>query len=113
VKKLLAKIEKIEKLSLPLAKKNLIINQAIKQFCEENLKVNTDIRNLLETISTNGMFNRLLTVPQAATVFGVGRKTIYRLINEKKIKIVKITSDATRIDRRDLEKFIQTRKDFK
>lgn len=92
-----------------LEKKCLEVNEKIQKAVEGNLEVNKVIRESLKTIAEQGMFSRLLTINQAAAFLSCSRRTIYKLITDKKIRVVKVMSDK-RLDRKDLEKFIQKNK---
>jgi len=52
----------------------------------------------------------MLTVPQAAQELQVSRYTVYRLINNRELQAVKVGPRSTRINREDLEKFVEGRR---
>ena len=49
-----------------------------------------------------------VTVDAAAHLLAVSRRTVYRLAEAGKIRIVRITPDSPRILRSDLERFLAT-----
>ena len=52
----------------------------------------------------------LLTIKEACEYLNISRATLYKLIKEGKLKPVKI-GRSTRLDKRDLDKFIQQLKE--
>lgn len=47
-----------------------------------------------------------VTVDEAARLLAVSRRTIYRLAQQGKIRVVRVTADAPRVLRADLEAFL-------
>ena len=52
----------------------------------------------------------LLTYLQAGKLLGVSDRTVWALVNEGKLKAVRFAGRTVRIDRRDLETFIEGHK---
>jgi excisionase family DNA binding protein len=52
----------------------------------------------------------LLTYAQAARELQISDRTLWTLVNEKRLKSVRFAGRTVRIDRRDLEAFIQLSK---
>jgi len=50
--------------------------------------------------------DKLLTIEESAEILNVSDKTIYRFIQKKELKVVKVTSKITRIRFSDLRSFI-------
>lgn len=62
------------------------------------------IRKVVEKVDDLSAF---ISVSEAIKLYGMGRSTIYRLINNGKIASVKVGSRTIRINRLELEKLIQ------
>lgn len=54
---------------------------------------------------------RLLTIEEAAKELRISRQSLYNLVNNKQLQVVKI-GKRTFIDNQDLEKFIQDQKTY-
>jgi len=50
--------------------------------------------------------DKMLTVEDAAKIMGVERRTIYKLINEKRLTAIRATERSTRIPASALEQFM-------
>lgn len=51
--------------------------------------------------------NNLFTIPEVAEKLRLGSRTIYRLIEEKKLPAIKISRGAYRITKKDLTQFLK------
>lgn len=52
--------------------------------------------------------NHLLTVQEVADKLRLGERTVYRLIESKKLKAVKISRKAYRVSEAELKKFLKS-----
>jgi excisionase family DNA binding protein len=48
----------------------------------------------------------VVTIPEAATMLACSEATIYRIIREKRLPVVKVTADTTRISVSSLREFV-------
>ena len=56
------------------------------------------------------MSNKFLTIQEVADYLRVSKKTIYRYIESKRLKVLKLTDQHFRIDGKDLNSFIKKHK---
>ena len=53
---------------------------------------------------------KLLTIPEVSKLLRISERTTYRLIEAGKLKAIKISRKATRIEEKDLNNFIKRHK---
>jgi len=53
---------------------------------------------------------KLLTIKEISKILRLSERTIYRLVEAGKLKAIKISRKATRIDEKDLNQFIKKHK---
>lgn len=88
-------------------KKILEQQKAIFPFVKDLAITMNDCKKLLEKISGSYGRDKLLTVPQTADILQIDKRTVYRFIKSKKLRVVKLSSGSFRIRREDLESFIR------
>lgn len=64
------------------------------------LKIEDEVKALIEKIPENRAF---ISVPEAGMLFGIAKKTLYRLVGQGKIPSVNLGTRLVRIDRRVME----------
>ena len=66
----------------------------------KRLKIEREVKALIDKIPENRAF---ISVPEAGMLFGIAKKTIYRLVGQGKIPSVNLGTRLVRIDRRVME----------
>ena len=66
----------------------------------KQLKIEGEVKALIDKIPENRAF---ISVPEAGMLFGIAKKTLYRLVGQGKIPSVNLGTRLVRIDRRVME----------